>query len=54
MQSDVVLSDSMVVETLDELHENGEDAISLDPTTLKYGEFVKHFVLKPQVEEVHY
>lgn len=36
MQSDVVLSDSLVVDSLEELHENGEDAVSLDPTTLGY------------------
>ena len=35
-QHDVVLKDDMVVETIDELHENGEDAISLDATTLKF------------------
>ena len=35
-QHDVVLRDDAVVETIDELHENGEDAISLDETTIKF------------------
>jgi len=35
-QSDVVLKDDTVLETIDELHENGEDAISLDATSLKF------------------
>jgi len=35
-QHDVVLKDDTVVETIDELHENGEDAISLDETTIKF------------------
>ncbi len=34
-QNDIVLSDSLVEDTLDELHENGEDAVSLDPTTFE-------------------
>jgi len=35
-QHDIILSDTLVVETLEELHENGEDAISLDPQTLQF------------------
>lgn len=35
-QHDIVLKDDAVVETIDELHENGEDAISLDETTLDF------------------
>ena len=35
-QNDVILSDSLVTETLEELHSNGEDAVSLDPETLGY------------------
>jgi len=35
-QHDIILSDSLVEETIEELHENGEDAISLDPATLKF------------------
>ena len=35
-QNDILLKDDAVTETLEELHENGEDAISFDPTTLQY------------------
>jgi thiol-disulfide isomerase/thioredoxin len=35
-QKDIDLFDESVTETLEELHENGEDAISLDPETLEY------------------
>lgn len=35
-QRDVLLSDNLVTETIDELHANGEDAISLDPETLNF------------------
>lgn len=35
-QHDIILSDSLVTNTLEELHENGEDAISLDPETLEF------------------
>jgi thiol-disulfide isomerase/thioredoxin len=34
-QKDLVLFDEEITESLDELHENGEDAISLDGTTLE-------------------
>jgi thiol-disulfide isomerase/thioredoxin len=34
-QNDIILSDSLVVNTLEELHENGEDAVSLDAESLK-------------------
>lgn len=37
-QNDIILSDSLVVNTLEELHENGEDAVSLDAESLKEGE----------------
>ena len=36
-QNDLVVSDSLVTETLEELHENGEDAVSLDEKTLDFG-----------------
>lgn len=36
MQIDVVTSDSLVTESLEELHENGEDAVSLDATTFEF------------------
>jgi thiol-disulfide isomerase/thioredoxin len=35
-QHDIILSDSLVTETIEELHENGEDAVSLDPESLKF------------------
>lgn len=35
-QQDIDLFDVTVTETLEELHENGEDAVSLDPETLEY------------------
>lgn len=35
-QHDIIMSDSLVTETLEELHENGEDAVSLDADTLKF------------------
>ena len=35
-QKDIDLFDSSVTSTLDELHEDGEDALSLDPETLEY------------------
>lgn len=35
-QNDIALSDEGVKETIEELHENGEDAVSLDETTLKF------------------
>ena len=35
-QKDIDLFDSTVTETIEELHENGEDAISLDETTLDF------------------
>lgn len=36
-QNDIILSDSLVVNTIEELHENGEDAVSLDAESLKEG-----------------
>ena len=36
-QHDIVLSDESVVESIEELHENGEDVISLDVETFEYG-----------------
>lgn len=35
-QHDIILSDSLVTESLEELHENGEDAISLDEQTFLF------------------
>jgi len=35
-QNDIILSDSLVENTIEELHENGEDAISLDPRTFEF------------------
>ena len=35
-QRDILLSDNLVTESIDQLHENGEDAISLDPETLQF------------------
>jgi thiol-disulfide isomerase/thioredoxin len=35
LQNDVVLSDSLVTSTIEELHENGEDAVSLDPMSFE-------------------
>lgn len=35
LQNDIILSDSLVVESLEELHLDGEDAVMLDPHTLK-------------------
>ena len=37
LQHDIILSDESVDETIEDLHENGEDAISLDATTIEYG-----------------
>lgn len=36
-QDDIILSDSLVTDTIEELHANGEDAVSLDATTLSAG-----------------
>ena len=36
-QGDVILSDKLVVASIEELHENGEDAVALDPITLALG-----------------
>jgi len=36
LQNDVILSDTLVESTIEELHENGEDAVSLDATTLEF------------------
>lgn len=38
LQSDIVLSDNAVKDSIEELHENGEDAVSLDPTTLEFAQ----------------
>jgi len=35
-QQDISLEDALVVDSIEELHANGEDAISLDATTLQY------------------
>ncbi len=35
-QNDVILSDNLVTESIEELHVNGEDAVSLDAETLEY------------------
>merc|ERR1719491_1091336 len=35
-QHDILLSDTLVEDTIEELHENGEDAVSLDATTLEF------------------
>ena len=35
-QHDIILSDSLVTSTIEQLHANGEDAITLDPQTLEY------------------
>mmetsp|Transcript_40375 Transcript_40375/g.121661 ORF Transcript_40375/g.121661 Transcript_40375/m.121661 type:complete len:561 (-) Transcript_40375:397-2079(-) len=35
-QDDIALSDERVTQTIEELHENGEDAVSLDAQTLEY------------------
>lgn len=35
-QNDIILSDVLVTDTIESLHEDGEDAISLDATTLEY------------------
>lgn len=35
---EVALHDELVVQTLEELHESGEEAVSLDETTLKYAQ----------------
>jgi len=35
-QHDILLSDKLVEDTIDELHANGEDAVSLDATTLEF------------------
>ena len=40
-QNDIILSDSLVVNSIEELHENGEDAVSLDAESLKDGESVQ-------------
>eukprot|EP00970_Alexandrium_tamarense_P020829 scaffold15730_cov221-Alexandrium_tamarense.AAC.2 len=39
-QHDVQLFDSTIQETIEELHADGEDAISLDETTLNVGELI--------------
>ena len=43
-QHDVELFDTTIGETIEELHEDGEDAISLDATTLAIGEFYLLFI----------
>lgn len=34
LQNDILLSDSLVTSSIEELHENGEDAVALDPKSL--------------------
>lgn len=43
-QDDVIMYDEDVEETLEELHENGEDAISLDATTLSFAQHENEFL----------
>jgi len=38
LQTDIVLADAAVTDTLEELHVNGEDAVSLDATTLAFAQ----------------
>merc|ERR1712194_918372 len=38
LQSDIVLSDNAVKDSIEELHKNGEDAVSLDPMTLEFAQ----------------
>lgn len=42
-QHDIILSDSLVQDSIEELHENGEDAVSLDAESLQRGE-IHYFV----------
>jgi hypothetical protein len=44
-QHDIILSDSLVQNSIEELHENGEDAVSLDAESLERGECVVVAVL---------
>lgn len=37
-QNDIMLKDELVTETIEDLYENGEDAISLDPKTLEFAQ----------------
>lgn len=43
-QKDIDLFDSSVTRTLEELHENGEDAISLDEETLQYARNTQEYL----------
>jgi len=43
-QKDIVLYDSAITETLEEMHADGEDAISLDETTLEYAKHNHDYV----------
>jgi hypothetical protein len=38
-QHDIILSDSLVTDTIEELHENGEDAVALDEKSFEEGKF---------------
>jgi len=44
LQHDIELVDSKVTSTIEELHANGEDAVSLDSTTLEYARREHQFV----------
>lgn len=43
-QNDIALSDERVKETIEELHENGEDAVSLDAQTLEFAKNENEFL----------
>jgi thiol-disulfide isomerase/thioredoxin len=43
-QNDILLKDEDVLETIEELHENGEDAISLDPQTMEFARRENQFL----------
>ena len=43
-QHDIVMSDELVTESIEELHENGEDAISLDSQTLQFAKANNEFL----------
>jgi len=38
-QTDIAMSDPTVTQTIDQLHEDGVDAVDLDERTINYGEF---------------
>ena len=43
-QDDIIMHDREVTETIEELHENGEDAISLDADTFTYAKHENEFL----------